>query len=172
MLSERMVKALNDQINAELHSAYIYLAMSAYFADANFPGFAHWMRLQAQEELGHAMKFYDYIIERRGRVQLTALEAPATSWETPLAAFEDALKHEQYISGRINKLASLALEEHDHATGSFLKWFVDEQVEEEASVDAVVQDLKRVQDYPAGLFMLDRELGQRTPAAAEEAGAE
>lgn len=172
MLSERMVKALNDQINAELHSAYLYLAMSAHFADTNFPGFAHWMRLQAQEELGHAMKFYDYIIERRGRVQLTTLEAPAATWETPLAAFEEAFKHEQYISGRINKLASLALEEHDHATGSFLKWFVDEQVEEEASVDAVVQDLKRVQDFPAGLFMMDRELGQRAPAAAEEAGAE
>ncbi len=169
MLSERMVKALNDQINAELHSAYIYLAMSAFFADTNFPGFAHWMRLQAQEEMGHAMRFYDYIIERRGRVQLAALEAPPVSWETPLAAFEDAFKHEQYISGRINKLASLALEEHDHATTSFLKWFVDEQVEEEASVDAVVQDLKRVQDFPAGLFMLDRELGQRAP---EPEGAE
>jgi len=170
MVSERMVKALNDQINAELYSAYLYLAMSAFFEDANFTGFAHWMRVQAQEEMGHAMKFYDYIIERRGRVQLAALEAPQTSWETPLAAFEDAFKHEQYISGRINKLATLALEEHDHATSSFLKWFVDEQVEEEASVDAVVQDLKRVQDMPAGMFMLDRELGQRAPGAEAEAG--
>lgn len=169
MLSDKMLKALNDQINAEMFSSYLYLAMAAHFEDANFPGFAHWMRMQADEEMIHAMKFFDYIIERQGRVTLGALDAPQAEWPTPLSAFEAALEHEQYISGRINKLVSLALEEHDHATNSFLQWFVDEQVEEEASVDAVVQDLKRVEGFPAGLFMLDRELGQRTSEAEGEA---
>jgi ferritin len=168
MLSEKMQNALNDQINAEMFSSYLYLAIAAHFEDENFPGFAHWMRLQSDEEMIHAMKIYDYVIERQGRVRLAALEAPQESWDSPVAAFEASLEHERYISGRINKLVTLALEEHDHATSSFLQWFVDEQVEEEASVDAVVQDLKRVADFPAGLFMLDRELGQRPPAAAEE----
>ncbi len=171
MLSEKMEKALNDQINAETYSSYIYLAMVAYFEDLNMPGMAQWMRLQSGEEQMHAQKFYDYIVERRGRVRLAAIEAPPVEWDSPLAAFENAFEHEQYITGRINKLMTLAIEEHDHATASFLKWFVDEQVEEEANVDSVVQDLKRVEGVPAGLFMLDRELGQRAPAAEAEAGA-
>jgi ferritin len=172
MLSEKMVAALNDQINAEMYSSYLYLAIAAYFEDANLPGFAHWMRIQADEETIHAMKFYDFVLERRGRVKLAALAAPPDSWDSPLAAFENSLEHERYISGRINKLATLALSENDHATNSFLKWFVDEQVEEEASVDAVVQDVKRVEGFPAGLFMLDRELAQRVMSApADAAGA-
>jgi ferritin len=168
MLSDKMLEALNDQINAEMFSAYMYLAIAAYFEEENFPGFSHWMRLQSDEEMEHAMKFYNYIIERQGRVTLGALDAPPVAWDSPVAAFEASLEHEQYISGRINDLVTLALEEHDHATNSFLQWFVDEQVEEEASVDAVVQDLKRVADFPAGLFMLDRELGQRGPEEGEE----
>ncbi len=169
MLSAKMEQALNEQINAEMFSSYIYLAMAAYFEDQNFPGMAQWMRMQADEETFHAMKFYDYIIERHGRVKLAALDAPPVDWDSPLAAFENAFEHEQYISGRINDLVTLAIEERDHATNSFLQWFVDEQVEEEASVDAVVQDLRRVADFPAGLFMLDRELGQRTAAPEGEA---
>lgn len=168
MLSEKMQKALNDQINAEMYSSYLYLAIAAYFEDANLPGFAHWMRLQADEETVHAMKFYDYIIERHGRVELAALDAPPKAWDSALAAFEASFEHEQYITGRINKLVDLALKESDHATNSFLKWFVDEQVEEEANVDAVVQDLRRVEGVPAGMFMLDRELGQRAPGVAED----
>ncbi len=171
MLSEKMQKALNEQINAEMYSSYMYLAIAAYFEDINLPGFAHWMRLQADEETIHAMKFYDYVIERHGRVELTALQAPPKAWDSALAAFEASYEHEQYITGRINKLVDLALKESDHATNSFLKWFVDEQVEEEANVDAVVQDLRRVEGVPAGMFMLDRELGQRAPGAAEDTAA-
>ena len=169
MLSEKMQQALNDQINAEMFSAYIYLAMVAYFEDQSFSGFASWMRMQSDEENIHAMKLYDYIIERQGTVTLQAIEAPPATWESPLAAFEAAFEHEQYISGRINDLVTLARAENDHATDSFLQWFVDEQVEEEASVDAVVQDIRRVADFPPGLFMMDRELGLRPPAAAAEA---
>ncbi len=170
MLSEKMQKALNDQVNAELFSFYLYLSMAAYFEAENLPGFATWMRMQADEEMIHAMKFFDYINERNGRVNLGAIEAPKTEWDSALAAFEEALEHEKYISGRINDLVALAIAENDHATNSFLQWFVDEQVEEEASVDAVVQDLRRVADFPPGIFMMDRELGTRGPAAAEGEG--
>jgi ferritin len=163
-----MQQALNEQINAEMYSSYIYLAMSAYFEDQNMSGFANWMRRQSEEETVHAMKFYDYINDRHGRVTLTALEAPPAEWDSALAAFEAAYEHERYISDRINKLVDLALKESDHATNSFLKWFVDEQVEEEASVDLVVQDLRRVEGFPAGLFLLDRELSQRSGEAAAE----
>ena len=167
MLSEKMQKALNDQVNAELFSAYLYLAMSAYFEAESYNGFSRWMRAQFEEEMTHALKFYDYIGERHGRVTLEAIEKPQADWDSPLAAFEAAFGHEQYITRRIFDLVYLAREEHDPATESFLGWFVDEQVEEESSVDEVVQDLKRVQDVPAGLFMLDRELGQRqSPAPA------
>ncbi|MBN1963474.1 MAG: ferritin [Anaerolineae bacterium] len=169
MLSKKMLTALNDQVNAELHSAYIYLSMAAYFAEENLPGMAAWMTLQESEERVHAMKFYHYIIERRGRVTLQAVEAPPATWDSPLAAFEAALEHEQYISGRIHTLVKLAKEEGDYPTESFLKWFVDEQVEEEDNVGSVVDDLKRAEGYPPALFMLDRELGARQaePAAAE-----
>ena len=172
MLSESMQKALNDQINEEAYSSYLYLAMAAYFEDLNLRGFAHWMRQQSDEETIHAMKFYDFIIERRGRVELAALQGPPKDWKSPLAVFEASLEHEQHITACINKLMDLAVKESDHATGSFLKWFVDEQVEEESNVDAVIQDLRRVENNPAGLFMLDRELAQRMAAAAEDTAAE
>ena len=161
MLGKKMEQALNDQINAEYFSSYLYLSMAAYFEAENLPGFAHWMRLQSQEELAHAMKFFEFINERGGRVTLKALEAPETTWKSPLAVFQAAYKHEQYISDRINKLVDLAVKEKDHATNSMLKWFVDEQVEEEASASAIVEKLKRVKDSPSPLFMLDRELGSR-----------
>jgi len=170
MLSDKMKDALNDQINAELYSAYIYLSMSAYFEDNNLAGAANWMRIQAQEELGHAMKFFTYINDRHSRITLKPIEGPPAEWKSILDAFEEAFKHEQYISGRIHKLADVATKESDHATLSFLKWFIDEQVEEEASVDEIVQQLKLVGEKGQGLYMIDRELATRvfTPAAGSE----
>jgi ferritin len=161
MLSEKMQAAMNRQINAELHSAYVYLAMAAHFEHKNLPGFAHWMRLQANEELAHAMKFFDFIVERRGRVLLEPVGAVPSEWASPLAVFENALAHEQKVTGLIHGLVNLAVEERDHASDSFLQWFVDEQVEEEASADAVVQQLKLAGDSGAALLILDRELGAR-----------
>ena len=162
MLTTRMTKALNEQINAEMFSAYLYLAMSACFSEMNYAGFAQWMKVQAMEEMSHAMKIYDYIIERGGRIELMTIEEPAKSWESPLAAFEAAYKHEQYVTGRINDLMDIAIEEKDHATNIFLQWFVSEQVEEEASADEIVQKLKLVGDHGNAIFMVDRELGSRT----------
>jgi len=171
MLKERIEKALNDQVNAEMFSAYLYLSMSSCFAAMNFSGFAQWMKVQAMEEMSHAMKIYDFIIERGGRVTLAQIDAPETAWESPLAAFEAAYKHEQYITSRINDLVDMAIEERDHATNIFLQWFVSEQVEEEASADEIVQKLKLVGDQGNAIFMLDRELGSRG-FALPSAGAE
>lgn len=166
MLSQKIQDALNAQINAELLASYKYLAMAAYFESENLPGCARWMHIQSQEERTHAMKFYTYINNRRGRVLLHPLDGPKNEWKSVLEVFEAALKHEQMVTGMINSLMDLAISERDHATQSFLKWFVDEQVEEEANVDAVIQDLKRIGDSAQGLFILDRELGGR-PAEAE-----
>jgi ferritin len=172
MLSEEMLKELNKQINAELYSAYIYLSMSAYFQSINLRGFANWMRVQTQEELTHAMKIYDYVNERGNRVVLKQVEEPPSEWSSTLAAFQQAYQHEQKVTGMINKLVNLAVEEGDHATNIFLQWFVSEQVEEEASADEIVQKLKLVGDDGGGIFMIDRELAQRrfTPPAAETSG--
>jgi ferritin len=161
MLSEKMQEALNGQINAETYSAYLYLSMSAYLESINLPGFAAWMRVQASEEMKHAMKFYEHITERRGRVTLKAVAAPPKEWSSPLNVFEDVFKHEQKVTGLIHDLVKLAGAEGDHAAGAFLQWFVTEQVEEEASADAVLQKLKLVGDSPGPLFMLDHELGRR-----------
>lgn len=162
MLSPKIEKALNDQINAELFSSYLYLAMVAYFQDKNLSGFAHWMTLQSREETSHGMKFFQHIVERGGRVTLAAIDRPQFEWKSPLEAMEAALTHEMYITKRINELVDLAMEEKDHATVSFLQWFVDEQVEEEDSTNEVVQKLRMVGDHPGGLFMMDRDMGSRT----------
>lgn len=162
MLSKKMEKALNEQLNAELYSAYLYLAMSAWFESQNLPGFAAWMRIQDREETTHAMKFFKFVAERRGRVVLKAIEEPAKDWKSPLAAFEAALEHERYITGRIGDLVNLAVEEKDHATNAFLQWFVNEQVEEEATADSIIQKLKMAEKAPGAMLMLDHELGQRT----------
>jgi ferritin len=162
MISKKMEKALNEQINAEMYSAYLYLAMAAYFESENLGGLANWMRIQVQEETAHAMKFFDFINERRGRVVLKAIDQPAKEWKSPLAAFEASFEHEQMITGRINDLANLAIQEKDHATNAFLQWFVNEQVEEETSVDKVIQMLKMADKAPGALLMIDRELGRRT----------
>ncbi|MBN2055765.1 ferritin [bacterium] len=169
MLDKKMEEALNDQINAEMFSSYLYLSMSAYFTAENLTGFANWMYVQSQEETFHAMKFFDYIHERGGAVELLAIEKPQAEWDTPLAAFEAALKHEQYITKRINDLVDLAMEIRDHASNNFLQWFIKEQVEEEASAAEIVAKLEMIKDSPNGLFMMDRELGARnfTPPAAE-----
>jgi ferritin len=162
MISKKMEKALNEQINAEVYSAYLYLSMVAYFEAENLPGLANWMRIQTQEETVHALKFFDFVNERRGRVILKAIDQPPKEWESPLAAFEAAFEHEQMVTGRINDLVNLAVQEKDHATNAFLQWFVNEQVEEETSVDTIVQMLKMGQKAPGAMFMIDRELGQRT----------
>ena len=169
MLSEKMQQALNKQLNCEFYSSYLYLAMAAYFNSAGLAGFAGWMRVQAQEELLHAAKFYDYLSGRGARVELREIGRPPANWRSPLVAFEDAYRHEQGVSRAINELVNLALEEKDHASNNFLQWFVAEQVEEEASFNGVLQQLKVMGEAPGGLFMIDRQLSQRVfsmPAAA------
>lgn len=168
MLTENMQKALNDQVKWELWSSYLYLSMASYFEDLGLSGFANWMKVQEQEEKFHATKFYNYTIERGGRILLQTLEAPENTWASPLAAFQDTLRHEQGVTARINALMDLAIAEKDHATTSYLKWFIDEQVEEEASVQDAINKLKLVEGNPSALYLLDKELGTRvfTPPAA------
>jgi len=172
-LSTTMEKALNKQVNWELYSSYLYLSMAAHFESANLKGFANWMRVQIQEELVHVMKFYNYIIQRGGKVSLQGIDAPPTEWKSPLEPFEQAFKHEQKVTNLINDLVNLSVAEKDHATNSFLQWFVTEQVEEESSVDAVVQKLTLAGESGSGLFMMDSELAARvfTPPAAGGAAA-
>jgi ferritin len=172
MIGKKLQDALNKQLNAELYSSYLYLSMAAYFERINLRGFANWMRVQVQEENAHAMKFFDYVIERGGRVLLSSIEGPPTKWESPMDAFEHVSKHEQKVTALINKLVNLAVSEKDHATNNFLQWFVSEQVEEEASAEEVVQKLRLMKDAPGGLFMIDRELAQRvfTPPATSGQG--
>jgi ferritin len=169
MISDKLQEALNGQVNAELYSAYLYLSMEAYFESVNLPGFATWMRVQTQEELVHATKIYDYVHERGGRIAVKPIDGPPTEWKSPLAVFEAGYNHEQKVTGLINELVNLAIQEKDHAANTFLQWFVNEQVEEEKSADDVVQKLKLMEGAPGGLYMLDNELDQRvfTPPAAE-----
>lgn len=168
-MKDNVLAALNQQINMEMGAFTTYLSMAAYFESEALPGFSAWMRHHAEEEMVHALKIYDFIHRRRGRVTLQALVAPETKWANPTAAFEDALHHEQLVTASINQLLDLAHQERDHATSSFLQWFVDEQVEEEELVDAALQKIKRIGDYGPGLYMLDRELaqGSEETAAAE-----
>ena len=165
MMNKKIEDALNGQLNAESFSAHLYMSMSAHFQTVNLKGMAHWMRLQAEEETSHEMKFFDYILSRGGKVALSQIGAPPVEWDSPLAVFEAAYEHERGVSAKINKLVDLALAESDHASNAFLQWFVTEQVEEEESVLEIVDQLKLIGDDPGALFMLDRELGQRTPAA-------
>jgi len=167
MLSKKMGNALNEQLNAELYSSYLYLSMSAYFTSTNLNGFANWMRVQAQEELMHAMKFYDFINERDGKVTLTQIEAPKTKWNSPLEVFEDVYKHECKVTSLIHNLVDLAVTEKDYATNTFLQWFVTEQVEEESSALEIVDKLKLMGDNSVAQFMIDGELAQRTFTTGE-----
>lgn len=161
MLTPEMEKALNEQVKWELYSAYLYLSMASYFEDKGLSGFAHWMKAQTAEEVMHAMKFYRFIFERDGRVVLEEIPAPPSDWESPLHVFEYAYKHEQEVTARINKLMTLAKQKEDYATENFLQWFVEEQVEEEASFKAILNKLQLIQGNPQALFYLDNELAQR-----------
>ena len=169
MIGKKMEEAFNAQLNAEYYSSYLYLSMAAYFESTDLPGFANWMRVQEQEEKFHALKFYDYIVERGGRVALQAIEAPPTEWASPRDVFEATLTHEQKVTGLINDLVFLARDERDNASEIFLQWFVTEQVEEEDNVNTILAQLRLIKDKPQGLLMLDKDLGQRafTPPAAE-----
>jgi ferritin len=161
MLNEKMEAAINGQINAEIYSSYLYMSMATWFDAQTLPGMAHWMRVQAQEEWTHAIKFYNYVNDRGGRVKLSAIDGPATDWDNPLAVFQAVAEHEAKVTGLINGLMDLALSISDHATSSFLKWFVDEQVEEEASAAEVVGQMKLAQTNPSALLMLDKDLATR-----------
>lgn len=161
MLSEKMQAALNGQIIKEMESAYIYLQMAAESDRLGLPGFCNWFRMQYSEELGHAERFFNFVLERDGEVQLESIARPEIAEESPLSLFEKALEHEQYISRCIFELKDLAKQESDHATDVFLEWFVTEQVEEEAAAQAVIDQLRLVEGSPNGLFMIDRELASR-----------
>ena len=167
MISKTLNTAINQQINKELYSEYLYVSMQAWFAHQNLDGFANWMQVQGQEEHFHAMKFFNYLIQRGGSVELLAIAKPPKTFTKPLKAFQMALEHEQFITKSINELMDLAIKESDHAAKSFLQWYVDEQVEEEANADRIVHKLELIKDNPQGLYMLDNELGQRvyTPPA-------
>jgi ferritin len=161
MLSKKMEKALNGQINAELYSSYLYLSMSAYFLSQNLKGLAKWMSVQAREENTHAMKIYDYVAERGGKVVLQGIAQPKTDWESALAVYEDTYAHEQKVTAMIHDLANMATSEKDHATAVMLQWFVTEQVEEEANALEAVQKLSMIGDSKGSLLMLDHQMGKR-----------
>ncbi|MEL7587407.1 MAG: ferritin [Prolixibacteraceae bacterium] len=161
MLKDTVLKAFNKQINAEIHSAYLYLSMSAWFQTKGLSGFANWMKIQYQEELTHAMKFFDYIHERNGRVILDPIEGVPADFEGIIDVFEKSLAHEQKVTALIDGLVDVAIAAGDHASQSFLKWFVDEQVEEEANVIAILDNLRLINGQGNGVFMMNRELAAR-----------
>ncbi|HUE96142.1 MAG TPA: ferritin [Longimicrobiaceae bacterium] len=163
-MNEDVSRAINEQINREFYAAYLYLAMSAHFEAEALEGFAHWMRLQAQEELGHATRLFDYLLERGARVELGAIEAPPTSFGSPLAIAEQALAHERKVSEQINGIYALAAERGDYATQVHLQWFLTEQVEEENSGETMVERLRMAGENRAALLILDREVAARASA--------
>ena len=162
MIPKNVLEALRVQIQKELYSAYYYLSMSAHFVSVNLPGFAHWTRKQFEEETSHGLKIYDFIHERGGRVVLEAIDKPPTEFKTPLDVMTKVLEHERSVTASINALYELAVKEKDYPTQIMLEWFIKEQVEEERSVDEVINMLKMVGDAPAGLIMLDRQLASRS----------
>jgi len=170
MLSKKMADALNDQMNKEIYSAYLYMSMSAYSSYLGLKGFANWFMVQYQEEMAHAMKFYGYIIDQGEQVKLKAIEQPPTEFKSPMDMFEKTLKHEQFVTKCINDLVNLAIKEKDHATNIFLQWYVTEQIEEEGNDNDIIGKLKLVGDKGDGLFMLDKELAARifTPPATSK----
>ena len=161
MLSEKMNEALCQQANRELYSSYLYLSMSYYFESIKMEGFAHWMRLQAGEELVHTMKMLDYVAESGGRARMLAVEAPQSDWGSPLQAFQHVWEHERIVTGLIHALMGVAEEEKDGATGQFLQWYVKEQVEEEESSDAVLSLVKSAGNDRAALAAAEKKLGER-----------
>lgn len=174
MINEKVGKILNEQVNKELYSAYLYLSMSAYFSDIGLLGFANWMRVQFQEEQAHAMFIYDFLLDRGEEVILTAIAAPPTTWANPLNVMEEVLKHEVYVTGLINNIVSVAEEIKDRATMSYMNWFVDEQVEEEANAKEIIDKLKLIGDDKSALYLLDKDLAARVfvqPVIKATAGA-
>ncbi|HNZ81173.1 MAG: ferritin [Bacteroidales bacterium] len=161
MLSEKLHQAINKQINAEFWSANLYLSMSAWFADKGLPGFSHWMKEQFKEEQEHAMRFFNYLVSRGAKVEIGAYAAVPVDWKDAKKVFEDTLHHEQVVTGMINDLYTLALEEKDYATQSMLKWFIDEQVEEEDTARGILDALCHIKDNSFGLYRLDKEMGER-----------
>lgn len=161
MLSKKLQKAFNDQINHEFSSSYLYLSMAAYAESQNLPGFARWLKLQTAEEKGHAMKLYKYVAERGGRVELQAIEQPPVDFKSPIALFEEVLRHERKITALINKLYEAALEEKDYASQVLLHWFIEEQVEEEAAASEILETLKMAGEKGQSLIMMDRQLARR-----------
>mgnify|MGYP000920152957 FL=1 len=161
MISDNLTKKVNEQIKEELESAYLYLAMSAYCESKNFSGFAHWLKEQAKEEQGHALKLYGHLLERGGLVELKAISAPPKEFGSPRELFEQVLVHEQKITALIRTLYEVAKEEKDYPLEMFLQWFINEQVEEEASATKIVETLKMIDNKAQGLIMLDRELARR-----------
>lgn len=170
MLNKKLEEALNAQINAEFWSAYLYLSMSSDMSDKGMAGVANWFAIQFKEEQDHAMKFFNYVISRGGKVTLKPIEKVDTEWKNPLAAFEQTLQHEEKVTSLINDLYALAEQEKDYATQSMLKWFIDEQVEEEENAKAIIDTLKLIGDNGYGLYQLDKELATRvyTPIATSE----
>lgn len=161
MIKKEVLDAMNEQINAETYSAYMYLSMAAYFEDMGLSGFANWMKIQYQEEAAHAMKFFNYVTERGGRVTLKAVAQVPVDFDGIVDVFEKTAAHEAHVTSLINNLVDVAITAKDHASQSFLKWFVDEQVEEEANVEKILQTLKLINGQGNGIFMLDREMSQR-----------
>lgn len=161
MLSKSMEAAINDQITHELYSSHLYLAMSAHFDAANLPGTAHWMRVQAREEQGHAMKFYGYINSHDGRVILQGIDQPPSDFGTIVEAFQHVLEHERKVTGLINQLYAQAFKENDYATQMLLQWFINEQVEEEKNATEIVEQLKLIGTHGTALYMMDRQLASR-----------
>ncbi|TFG37797.1 MAG: ferritin [Syntrophobacterales bacterium] len=170
MLNKKMLDELNTQINREIYSAYLYMSMSAYSQYIGLKGFANWFMVQYQEEMGHAMKIYHYVIDQGEKVTLKAIDGPPTEFESPLDMFEKTLVHEKFVTKSINELVDLAIDEKDHATKIFLQWFVTEQIEEEGNDNDIINQLKLIGGDGNGLLMLDRELGTRiyTPETAPE----
>jgi ferritin len=161
MLSQPVQDAINDQIQKELYSAYVYLSMAAYFEAENLTGAAHWMRLQSNEEVEHAMKLFEFLNDRAGRVKLQAIQQPPVEFASPVAVFQEALAHEQKVTKSIHDLYALVVQENDYPTQVMLQWFIDEQVEEEKNAGDIVAQLKRIGDSATALFMLDRQLASR-----------
>ena len=162
MINKPMQDAMNEQINKEMFSSYLYLSMAAYFEGKNLPGFANWMRLQADEEREHAMKFYDFILERGGRVELKAIEAPKLEWGSNLEVVEEVAAHEALVTASINSLYELAQKEKDYPAQIMLQWFITEQVEEESSAAEVLASLKMIEARETAVLQLDHKLAKRT----------
>ncbi|MCP4214860.1 MAG: ferritin [bacterium] len=163
MIKRKMVEAVNRQINKELYTFYLYLSMAAYFDSINLPGFSHWLKVHAQDEMHQAMKYYNHLVERAGKVSFSSIPEPPVSWDSPLQVFEDILAHEEYMSECIDELVNLSISEQDHPSRDLLNWFVDHQVEKEADLAELVEELRLIGDHEPLLASHDNEMGKLSP---------